>query len=62
MRPALPGTTCVPRCPARTHVHGHACASHRFLSAFKWEPRKGWDVLLEAYVQGEVRSASSMIV
>ena len=22
----------------------------RFLSAFKWEPRKGWDVLLEAYL------------
>jgi hypothetical protein len=21
-----------------------------FLSVFKWEPRKGWDVLLDAYV------------
>jgi hypothetical protein len=22
----------------------------RFISTFKWEPRKGWDILLEAYI------------
>lgn len=26
------------------------CRTRRLLSTFKWEPRKGWDVLLEAYL------------
>ena len=45
----------------RQSTQGHAMTSpgalmgrrrtFRFLSAFKWEMRKGWDRLLEAYLQ-----------
>jgi hypothetical protein len=27
-----------------------AARPFRFISTFKWEPRKGWDILLEAYL------------
>lgn len=32
-------------------VEGPESGGYRFLSVFKWEKRKGWDILLRAYFE-----------
>lgn len=38
---------------APKEIKGSTKEPYRFMSAFKWEARKGWDVLLQAYLTGK---------
>lgn len=48
-RPLLPYSCRTPP-PPFPFPAGSVAAPFRFLSIFKWEARKGWDVLLQAYL------------